>query len=158
MGSSGLPAAPGTLAVTYDGGRVVSASLTGPFGSHVADYDDGTVKGQDRRAFLIDPEALRSVLAGVWSQAPSAVTGRDGTDCLLIWEGAYRVEGVLDLAQRRLRSLLIRGPEGSLAASYSGTIEPWPQRVALKELASGRSLTLALLAIEPMAKGPTPGS
>jgi hypothetical protein len=158
MGSSGLPAVPGTLAVAYDGRRVLAASLTGPFGSHVADYEDGTVKGQDRRAFLVDPDALRSVLAGVWTGTPSAVTGRDGTDCLLIWEEPYRVEAVLDLTESRLRSLLIRAPEGSLTASYSGLIDPWPQRVALKEAHTGRSLTLALLAVEPMAKGPVPGS
>ena len=102
MGSSGLPAAPGTLAVTYDGGRVVSASLTGPFGSHVADYDDGTVTGEDRKAFMVDPEALRSVLAGAWARSPRPVRSTVTRTAPIASRGSGRRgptgSGVLDLA------------------------------------------------------------
>jgi hypothetical protein len=156
MGSSGLPSVPGTLAVAYDGRRVVMASLTGPFGSHIADYREGALTGQDRRAFVVDPDALRSVLAGVWTGAPSAVGGRDGDDCLLTWDGAYRVEAVLDLRERRLRNLTVGGSEGRLEVSYAGRIDPWPERVALRDARSGRSLSLALLAIEPIEQEPSP--
>ena len=110
MGTSGLPSVPGTLAVTYGGDRIRSASLTGPFGSRIAEYregerkDAGTITGEDRKAFVVDPEALRSVLAGVWRGDSDAlrVAGRDGADCLLTWSGAanaYRAEGVLDLQE-----------------------------------------------------------
>jgi hypothetical protein len=156
MGSSGLPSVPGTLAVAYDGGRIVTASLTGPFGSHIADYREGALTGQDRRAFLVDPDALRSVLAGVWTGAPSAVAGRNDDHCLLTWDGAYRVEAVLDVRERRLRYLTVSGGEGRLEISYAGRIDPWPERIALKEAKSGRSLSLALLVIEPIEREQSP--
>lgn len=156
MGSSGLPSVPGTLAVVYDGRRIVTASLTGPFGSHVGDYREGALTGQDRRAFVVDPDALRSVLAGVWAGAPSAVTGRDGVDCLLTWDGDHRVEAVLDVRERRLRSSSVSGSEGRLEISYSGRIDPWPERVALRDGRSGRSLSLTLLAVEPIENAPSP--
>jgi hypothetical protein len=156
LGTSGLPSVPGTLAVTYGGDRIRAASLTGPFGSRVADYGEGVVTGQDRKAFVVDPEALRSVLAGVWSGAPSAVAGRDGTDCLLTFDGPYRAEAVLDLQERRLRSLTVSGSGGRLSVTYAGTFHPWPERIALKEDRSGRSLSLAWIATEPLAEAPPP--
>lgn len=158
MGSSGLPSVPGTLAVTYDGRRIVTASLTGPFGAHIADYREGAVTGQDKRAFVVDPDALRAVLAGVWTGAPSAVAGRDGNDCLLTWDGAHRVEAVLDVREQRLGALILSGNGGSLRVSYSGRIDPWPERIALKDRRTGRSLSLELLAIEPFADQPRPAS
>src|SRR5262249_59345173 len=87
MGSGAAPAVPGTLAVTYDGRSVVTASLTGPFGSRVAEYRDGTLTGQDRQAFLVDPDALRAVLAGIWSEGTPSVKGFDAGDCLLEFSG-----------------------------------------------------------------------
>ena len=156
MGTSGLPSVPGTLAVSYDGVRVRAASLTGPFGSRVAVYGDGLVTGEDRRALVVDPEALRSVLAGVWVGSPDAVAGRSGIDFLLTWDSPYRTEAVLDVAERRLRSLSIRGSGGTLSVSYSGRFEPWPERIALKEGSSGRSLSLALIATEPLAADSPP--
>jgi hypothetical protein len=157
MGSRAMPSVPGTLAVSYDGQRVLSASLTGPFGSRIADYAEGSVKGQDQRAFVVDPDALRAVLAGVWPGALGAVAGCDGGDCLLTWETPYPVEAVLDVKERRFRSLRIRANGGDLAASYSGAIETWPQRIALKEARSGRSLTLDLLGVESGATKPASG-
>ncbi|MEP6993403.1 MAG: hypothetical protein ABI968_02700 [Acidobacteriota bacterium] len=156
MGTSGLPSVPGTLAVTYDGQRILTASLTGPFGSRIAEYRDGAVTGEDREAFIVDPEAMRSVLAGVWLGAPTAVAGRDGSDCLLTWEGTYRVDAVIDVREQKLRSLRVAGSGGRLEATYSGGLNPWPQRVALKEEQSGRSLSLTLLAAEPLEKGTMP--
>ncbi|HEY2797729.1 MAG TPA: hypothetical protein VGK26_07560 [Thermoanaerobaculia bacterium] len=159
MGNSGLPSVPGTLAVTYEGSRVRSASLTGPFGSRIANYGDGMITGDDRKAFVVDPVALRSVLAGVWRGAPDApvVAGRDGADCLLTWSGganAYRAEAVLDLQARQLRSLVLSGNGGRLTISYAGEFRPWPQRIALKEDSSGRSLSLSLIATEPLGSAP----
>jgi hypothetical protein len=167
MGTSGLPSVPGTLAVTYGGDRVRSASLTGPFGSRVAEYREGerkgvgVITGEDRKAFVVDPEALRSVLAGVWSGARDAaaplVAGREGADCLLTWSGgagAYRAEAVLDLSAQRLRTLTLSGNGGRLSVSYEGEFHPWPARIALKEEASGRSLSLSLIATEPIGEPP----
>jgi hypothetical protein len=160
MGTSGLPSVPGTLAALYDGERIQSASLTGPFGSHVAEYRSGVITGEDRKALVVDPEALRNVLAGVWIGAPDTpmVVGRSGPDCLLTWSGsgAYRAEGVLDLQAQRLRSLALSGGGGRLSVSYSGELRPWPERIALKEDSSGRSLSLSLVATEPLA-APTAG-
>jgi hypothetical protein len=160
MGTSGLPSVPGTLAVLYGGDRVRSASLTGPFGSRVAEYGNGTITGEDRKAFVVDPEALRSVLAGVWSGSPDApvVAGRNGPECLLTWSGAYRAEAVLDLQERRLRSLSLSGSAGRLSVSFAGDFRPWPQRIALKEDESGRSLSLSLVATEPLDSSPAAGS
>lgn len=152
MGSSGLPSVPGTLAVTYDGRRIEAASLTGPFGSHVAEYRDGAVTGENKRAFVVDPDALRSVLAGVWTGEPAAVAGRDGDDYLLVWETPpYRVEAVLDARERRVRSSVLSGPQGRLEIAYSGSVDPWPERVALRDAKSGRGLSLARVAVEPLS-------
>ncbi len=163
MGTSGLPSVPGTLAVTYGGGRVSTASLTGPFGSRVAEYGHGVITGDDRKAFVVDPDALRSVLAGVWrgssDAAGPAIAGRDGGDCLLTWSGganAYRAEAVLDLASERLRSLALSGAGGRLSITYAGEFHPWPERIALKEESSGRSLSLSLIATEPLGESPAP--
>lgn len=154
MGTSGLPSVPGTLAVTYGGDRIRAASLTGPFGTRIAEYGEGVVTGEDRKALVVDPEALRSVLAGVWSGAPSAVAGRDGNDCLLTWDGAYRAEAVLDLQEQRLRSLAVSGSGGRLSVAYGGSLNPWPERIAMKEDRSGRSLSLTLIATEPLSPEP----
>jgi hypothetical protein len=163
MGTSGLPSVPGTLAVTYGGDRVRTASLTGPFGSRVAEYGNGMITGDDRKAFVVDPDALRSVLAGVWRGAADVpaptVAGRDGGDCLLTWSGgasAYRAEAVLDLASQRLRSLALSGAGGRLSISYAGEFRPWPERIALKEESSGRSLSLSLIATEPLEGAAAP--
>ena len=149
MGTGGVAPLPGTLAVTYDGNRVLTANLTGPFGARIADYVKGTVSGKDERALVIDPTALRSVLAGVWSGPPAKVAGRDGADCLLTWDGPYQVDAVLDVAEKRVRSLRIIGNGGRLEVSYSGSVSPWPERIAVRDARSGRSLSLALLAVEP---------
>jgi hypothetical protein len=150
MGKGGVAPVPGTLAVTYDRERVLTADLTGPFGARIADYAQGTVNAKEERALVIDPDSLRSVLAGVWPGAPARIAGRDGSDCLLVWDGAYQVDAVLDLTENRLRSIRITGSAGRLDVSYTGTFAPWPEKIAIRDAKSGRSLSLSLLAVEPV--------
>ena len=61
---------------------------------------------------------------------------------------------MLDLQERRLRSLSLSGGGGILSVSYTGRVQPWPERIALKEDRSGRSLALSLIATEPLAEAP----
>jgi hypothetical protein len=157
LGSGSVAAVPGTLAVTYTDGEVRRASLTGPFGSRIAEYAEGTVTGEDRRALVVDPAALRSVLAGTWPGPPSAVAGCDGDACLLVWDGPPRVSAVVDRATRQTRSLSVEGDGGKLVATYAGTASPWPERIGVKEERSARSLILKLVAVEPQATGTASG-
>jgi hypothetical protein len=151
MGSGSVAAVPGTLAVTYTDGQVRRASLTGPFGSRIAEYADGTVTGEDRKALVVDPEALRSVLAGTWPGPPSGVAGCNADACLLVWDGPPRVGAIVDRAGRRTRSLSVEDEDGKLVATYSGAASPWPERIGLREERSARSLALKLVAVEPQA-------
>jgi hypothetical protein len=148
--ASGLAAVPGTLAVTYDGRKIERASLTGPFGSPVAEYHAGTVTGQDRRALVVDPEALRAVLAGTWPGDPSMVAGSDGPDCLLVWNGGLDVEAVVDRTTRRVRSLRIAGNAGRLSVAYEGDANPWPERIVIRDERASRVLALKLVVVEPV--------
>ncbi len=154
LSTSGTPSVSGTLAVTYDGKAVVAASLTGPFGSHIAEYRGGTITGEDRKALVVDPEALRAVLAGVWNGSSPIVAGRDGGECLLSWQGTDgRVEAVLDLSSGAVVSMeFSRGTE-ALDIRYSGAREPWPAGVAVRDASTGRGLALRLVAIEPAEGG-----
>jgi hypothetical protein len=148
MSGGGAPAVPGTLAVTYDGKKVQRASLTGPFGSRVAEYDAGTVTGEDRRALVVDPAALRAVLAGAWPGEPASIDGCDGGDCLAVWNTPVRVTATVDRREQRLDSLEIASENGRLTVTYGGTASPWPQRVSAREEPSGRSIRLSLVAVE----------
>ena len=161
------PAVPGTLAVTYDGREVARASLTGPFGKRVADYNAGSVTGEDRKAFVVDPEALRAVLSGVWPGEPASIEGCDGDECLVVWPspgsakagGRVEVSGVVDRRAARFRSLTLEGDRGTLAVTYEGEIEPWPSRIDASEERSGRGLKLSLAAREPGEAAPaSPGA
>ncbi len=151
MSGGGAPAVPGTLAVTYDGKDVARASLTGPFGTNVAQYDAGALTGEDRLALVVDPGALRAVLAGAWPGEPAAVEGCDGDECLAVWNAPLRVCAVVHRRDQRLRSLVIEGKSGKLIVTYGGGADPWPERVAAREESSGRSLRLALVAVEAAA-------
>jgi hypothetical protein len=157
MGRGSVAAVPGSLAVTYTDGEVKRASLTGPFGSHIADYAGGTVTGEDRKAFVVDPEALRSVLAGTWPGTPSTVAGCDGDSCLLVWDGPPRVSAVVDRIARQTRELSLEGDAGKLVAAYSGSASPWPERIGIREERSDRTLALKLIAVEPQVSAPSPG-
>jgi hypothetical protein len=145
------PAVPGTLAVTYDGRDVVRASLTGPFGKRVAEYDAGSITGEDRQALVVDPGALRAVLSGAWPGAPSSVGGCDGDECLVIWtpvSGRVGVSAVVDRRAGRLESLVLDGDRGRLVVTYEGQADPWPRRLAAREEKSERGLKLVLAAQE----------
>ncbi len=151
-GGSG-PAVPGTLAVTYDGTAVRRASLTGPFGARVAEYDAGKVTGQDRGALVVDPASMRAVLAGAWPGEPASIDGCDGADCLAVWNSPVRVTATVDRNARRLDALDIVGDGGRLTVTYEGDVDPWPRRITAREEKSGRSLRLSLVAVEPAASG-----
>jgi hypothetical protein len=156
MGRGSVAAVPGSLAVTYTDGEVKRASLTGPFGSRIAEYAGGTVTGEDRKAFVVDPETLRSVLAGTWPGTPSTVAGCDGDSCLLVWDGPPRVSAVVDRVARQTRELALEGDAGKLVAAYSGTASPWPERIGIREERSDRTLSLKLIAVEPQVPAPAP--
>jgi hypothetical protein len=148
------PAVPGTLAVTYDGHDVARASLTGPFGSRVAEYSAGTVTGEDRKALVVDPAALRAVLAGSWAGDPDTVQGCDGDDCLVVWTGRVRAAAVVSRREQRLRTLTLEGDSGTLDVEYAGAADPWPTQIAANEERSGRGLKLSLVAREPQGNPP----
>jgi hypothetical protein len=147
--SGGLAAVPGTLAVSYDGTGVQTATLTGPFGKRLAEYRDGVVRGEDRRAFVIEPEVLRAVLAGSWNGSAPRVAGRDDQDYLLRWDGATRVSAVFDAAHLNLTSLELESDTGHLEVTYAGGADPWPGRITMRDEGTGRGLVLRLLAVEP---------
>lgn len=152
--SSGAATLPGTLAVIDDGRAVLHASLTGPFGSRIAEYSAGAVTGEDRRALVVDPRALRAVLAGTWPGAPSGVEGCDGGECRLVWNGPTSVGAIVDLGAGRVRSMVIEGASGRLSIAYDGELKPWPEQIALREERSSRRLSLRLVAIEPLGTAP----
>jgi hypothetical protein len=154
VSSGGAPAVPGTLAVTYDGRTVVSASLTGPFGSRIAEYREGTVTGEDRRALVVDPEALRAVLAGTWDGQSPKVEGFDGAQALLGFEAeGAQVLLVLDVATHSPVSLDVEGRGGHLVVEYSGEPNPWPAHLTVREETTRRRLVLKLLAVEAAGTG-----
>ena len=152
MASGAAPSVPGTLAVTYDGKAVTAASLTGPFGSRVAEYRDGTVTGEDKRALVVDPDVLRSVLAGAWNSgsSPLSVEGCDGAQCLLAWTAeAGRGTAYVELAGG-VRSMDLSGTAGHLLVGYAGEARPWPAEITVQDVNSGRHLSLKLVAVEPI--------
>ncbi len=100
----------------------MTASLTGPFGSRIAEYRDGRLTGQDRKAFVVDPEALRSVLAGVWNGgSPAGRRPRRRGHCLLAFDGGdARVVAVLDVASRSLVSMDVSGRRATSSSTTRG--------------------------------------
>jgi hypothetical protein len=158
LGSGGAPSLPGTLAVVYDGQTVVTASLTGPFGSRIAEYREGTVTGEDRRAFVVDPEAMRSVLAGAWNDDAPIVRGYANGEGLLAMEaGEEHVTAVVDVAGARVVSMDLSGRPGRLAVDYAGEAHPWPEKLSIRDEAAKKSLVLKLLAVEPAGAARTSG-
>lgn len=149
VAKGGAPPVPGTLAVTYDGRAVVSASLTGPFGSRIAEYRDGRVTGDDRSALLIEPEAMRAVLAGAWNGAAPTVEGIEAGDALLVFDAERaRVRVVLDVARHAPVSMEIEDGGGHLVVDYGGEANPWPAHVDASEETTHRRVALRLLAVE----------
>ena len=145
--SEGLVKIPGTLAVVALPGRL-EATLSGPFGSPLARYSSGVLEARGARPIPLDAEELRAVLAGVWRAEPWVAGARNG-QTLLRFPGKDEVEGVLELSQARLETLRIARPEADLLATYSGRLDPWPERIAIVDRRSGRRLELTLVAREP---------
>lgn len=155
------PAVSGTLAVTYDGTAVVAASLTGPFGSRIAEYRNGAVTGQGRQAFVVDPAALRAVLAGAWNGASGespSVEGFDAGQSLLAFDaGGTRVLAVLDVASRSVVSMDITDRSGRLLVDYTGEASPWPAGITVRDEETRKRLALKFVASEPIGRGGSSG-
>lgn len=146
--SEGLVKFPGTLAVEARPDRL-EATLTGPFGSPVARYASGVLEARGARPIPLDPEELRAVLAGVWRSTPR-VEGARGGESLLRFTGSERVEAVLDVPGTRVATLTIERPEADLVATYSGKLDPWPEKITIEDRRSGKMLQLTMVAKEPM--------
>jgi hypothetical protein len=119
----------------------------------VAEYRDGSVTGPDSKALIVDPDVLRSVLAGAWNAgaAPVSVEGCEAGQCLLAWSvETGRASAVLDVAASAVRSMNVSGGAGHLSVEYPGEAAPWPARITVREEKSGRSLALKLIAVEPV--------
>ncbi|HEV8609092.1 MAG TPA: hypothetical protein VGS98_03375 [Thermoanaerobaculia bacterium] len=145
--SEGLVKVPGTLAVEALPGHL-EATLTGPFGSPIARYVSGVLEAKGARPIPLEPEELRAVLAGVW-RTPARVEGARAGESLLRFTGRDPVEAVLDVGQARLQTLKIERPEAELVATYSGRLDPWPERIRIEDRRTGKMLQLTLVAKEP---------
>lgn len=139
----------GTLAV-LESPAGIEATLSGPFGDAIARYSDGALRGDGLRPIRIEPEQLQWLLAGTWrGRETPQVAGMDGRDALLRWAGNDLVEGILDVASGRFKSVKVMRSEGSIVATYTGESCCWPAQIDLEDLASGNTLRLKLVATEP---------
>ena len=139
----------GTLAVSEKPGSV-QAVLSGPFGDPIARYSEGALQGNGIRPIAIEPDELRSLLAGIWRGAGNPnVQGINGREALLRWSGGEEVEGVLDVEAVRFKSIQVTRSEGAITAEYPDDVASWPQRIELRDRRSGNALRLVLIASEP---------
>jgi len=145
--AQGLLRSHGTLAVRLRGDRV-EGTLAGPFGSPIATYADGQLRGEKLQPVRLAPEQLRAVLAGIWTGGAPAIVGEEGVEVLLRWTGEDEVEGVFDVGRGELLSLRVKRPEGELEARFSGARDPWPDRIEIEERRTGSRLLLKLLSRE----------
>jgi hypothetical protein len=137
----------GTLAVRLRGERV-EGTLAGPFGSPIATYSNGELRGEKLSPVRLPAEELRAVLAGIWIGASPEVAGENGAEVLLRWGGAFAAEGVFNLHRAELEMLRIQSADGQLEARFSGRRNPWPDRIEIEEKRTGSSLKLKLLSRE----------
>lgn len=144
----GIASVSGTLALATR--EPVRGTLTGPFGSTLAVYENGALQGDGFPAVVIEAAPLLALLSGAWKAPGAQVRGIDGGDALLAWPGQTEAEGVLDVEGRRFRSLRIARDDRSYEAAYSWGADPWPARVDLEDLASSNRLQLNLQAREPL--------
>ena len=129
--------------------ETVEAALSGPFGNANASYTDGALRGDGLRPILIAPDELRWLRAGIWKgEETPVVAGLDGGDALLRWAGRQQVEGVLDSARARFKSIKVTRPEGGISATFTTGEAARPRRIDLEDLASGNGLRLTLLSSE----------
>lgn len=153
--SEGLVKIPGTLAVEARRDRL-DATLIGPFGSPVARYSSGVLEARGAKPIPLDAEELRAVLAGVWRSPPRVEGAREG-ESLIRFTGRDRVEAVLDVPATRVETLKIERPEADLVATYSGRLDPWPQKITIEDRRTGKRLQLTMVAREPIElSGATP--
>ena len=143
----GIASLSGTLALSTR--EPVRGTLTGPFGTTLAVYENGALQGESFPPVVIDPAPLLALLAGVWKEPGAQVRGIDGGDALLVWPPPSEAEGVLDVAGRRFRSLRVSRDGRSYEAAYSGSTDPWPAKVDLEDVATSNRLQLNLQAREP---------
>jgi hypothetical protein len=144
----GIASVSGTLALVTS--PPVRGTLSGPFGSTLAEYSDGALQGEKLQRIEIEPESLLALLAGAWKSGTPRVDGIDGGDALLVWDDGSRTQGVLDVASAAFRSLRVERSEGAVEAVYDGIPAPWPPRLTLTDLRSGNSIRLTLQAREPL--------
>ncbi len=137
----------GTLAVRLRGDSV-EGTLSGPFGSSIAAYRDGTLSGEKIEPVSLPPRQLRAILAGTWTGGSPSVAGMKGREVLLRWTGDDSAQGVFDVDRGQLLSLFVDRPEGELAARFSGPRDPWPERIEIHENRSGSMLRLKRIAFE----------
>lgn len=152
FGQGGLKIS-GTLAVVATP-ESVHATATGPFGSMLAQYEDGLLQLKGRDPLFLDPELLRGALAGIWREGPPTIVGASGEDRLLRWNGAGGVvtEAVFDVGAARVKSLRVTGAHREVLVVFSGAFDPWPQVLDLSDPKSGQSLRLRRVAVEKIAQ------
>ena len=63
---------------------------------------------------------------------------------------------MLDVATTRVQTLKIDRPEAELVATYSGRLDPWPEKITIQDRRSGKMLQLTMVAREPVATSTTP--
>lgn len=140
----------GTLAVVATP-ESLKATATGPFGSSLAQYENGALRVKGREPLFLDPDLLRGALAGIWKSGPPTVAGSRGADCLLRWEApGVTAEAVFDVAAARVKSLRVENGRADVSVAFSGSFDPWPQIVELSDAKSGQRLRLKRVAVEPI--------
>jgi len=145
--TQGLFRSDGTLAVRLRGERV-QGTLAGPFGSPIATYSDGELRGEKISPVRLPSAELRAVLVGIWIGESPEVAGANGSDVLLRWSGAFPAEGVFNLDRGELGMLRIQRVDGELEARFSGRREPWPDHIEIEEKRTRSNLKLKLLSRE----------
>jgi hypothetical protein len=145
--SQGMMRTGGTLAVRLRGERV-EGTLAGPFGSPVATYSDGELRGEKLAPVRLPPPELRAVLAGIWIGGAPEIAGENGSEVLLRWTGEDAAEGIFDVGRGELTLLRVERPDGRLEARFSGSRNPWPDRIEIEEKRTGSRLRLKLLSRE----------
>jgi hypothetical protein len=144
--SQGVLKMDGTLAVRLRAERV-DATLAGPFGSPIATYADGELRGEKLRPISLPARQLRALLAGTWTGAAPVVEGRKGGRVRLRWSGEDAAEGIFDL-DRGLRSLRVERNDGEIEAKFSDSRNPWPDAIEIREKRTGSKLALRMLSRE----------
>ena len=87
---------------------------------------------------------------GLVLTARHSVEGCDGAQCLLAWTAeAGSGSAFVELAGG-VRSMDLSGAAGHLLVGYAGEARPWPAEITVRDMNSGRHLSLKLVAVEPI--------